>query len=231
MSRTSPVCTEELARHYYPLVIKIAAQMARRIPPQVSFDDLLGAGLLGLAAALNRFDLGRVETFKSYAEHRIRGEILDELRRRDLLSRDARTEVKKIALATHELNNVLGREAQPEEVALQLGISVDHLRQAQQRALHVNTVSTEDIDYELAQNTNDPFKEAFLSEARARLAEQIKMLPGQQSLVLWLYYYEELPLREIAEILEVTPSRICQIRSAAISRLRFMLQDEACVAA
>lgn len=224
MSRALRAKNEDLARDLLPLVHKVATKIARRLPLHVGYDDLVGAGMLGLTAALNRFDPRRAHRFSGYAEYRIRGEILDDLRRRDLLSRDARLESKRARQAQDDLNGRLGREALPEEVACCLGLSLEQYAQLQQQMVCTRTVSTEDV--EIAQHSPDPVDEIYRKEAKVRLATAIQELPRTQRLVLWLYYYEELPLREIAEVLNVTPSRVCQIRSEAVARLRSMAAVE-----
>jgi RNA polymerase sigma factor for flagellar operon FliA len=214
-----------------PLVYKVASTMIRRLPSTVAFEDLVSAGLVGLADALNHYEPARASTFRGYAEYRIRGEIIDELRRRDLLSRDARSATKRISQAEQELASKLGREADAEEVALTLGISVEDYSAVRSRLMGLRQVSTEDIDTELSHEGPDPYESAYFEEAKEQLAEEIQRLPRKQSLVLWLYYYEELPLRKIAEILGVTPPRICQIRSEALDRLRNSLTQADRVAA
>ncbi len=108
---------DALAGQLLPLVHEVAAQVARRVPSHVMLDDLVGAGMLGLAGALQRYDPARAETFKGYAEFRIRGAIIDELRRRDIMSRDARIESKKLQRSVQQLNAELGRKAEDDEVA------------------------------------------------------------------------------------------------------------------
>ncbi len=223
MSQNAAQSCNERAKSLIPLVYKIAAKIARRLPRHVALDDLVSAGMLGLAIALKRFDPSRADRFLGYAEYRIRGEILDELRRRDLLSRDARVASKKLQQTIQDLSARLGREAQSEEVAQRLGISLEYFNTLQQRLINKRSVSTEDLETELSQEGKDPYEETFLQETRAVLAQAIESLPKQQSLVLWLYYYEELPLKEIAEILGVTSSRVCQIRAEAVEKIRTLL--------
>lgn len=209
---------EELVRSLLPLVHDVAAQIARRVPSHVLMDDLVGAGMLGLAGALARFDPARKETFRGYAEFRIRGAIIDDLRRRDIMSRDARIESKRLQRSVEQLNAELGREADDEEVAAYLGVSIGEYREMQLRLNSARLVSCDGIDF--ADDRQSPFDRVQRQQVREQLIEGIKALPERQRLVLWLYYYEELPLREIAQMLSVTPSRVCQIRSEAVVRLR-----------
>jgi RNA polymerase sigma factor for flagellar operon FliA len=209
---------DEMATTLIPLVHEVAAQVARRVPSHVMMDDLVGAGMLGLAGALARFDPDRSDTFKGYVEFRIRGAIIDDLRRRDIMSRDARIESKRLQRSVQQLNAELGREADDQEVADHLGVSIETYREMQLRLNSARLVSAEGID--LPDNRQSPFDQVQKGQARRQLIEGIKLLPERQRLVLWLYYYEELPLRDIADMLHVTPSRVCQIRSEAVNRLR-----------
>jgi RNA polymerase sigma factor for flagellar operon FliA len=221
---------ENLTKELIPVVHRVAAQIARRLPRHVVYDDLVAAGMLGLASALNRFDPSRAAKFRGYAEYRIRGEILDELRRLDLLSRDARSEAKRLQHASADLSLQLGRAARTEELALRLHLPVESCRRIQEVHKQV-PLSPELVDSDLPHQGKDPFDQTFLGELRDRLAGAIDLLPKQQRLILWLYYYEEMPLRDIAGICGVTSSRICQIRAEAVRKLRDCLLENEALAA
>jgi len=195
----------------------------------VGLDDLVGAGMLGLAGALTRYDEERSDTFKGYAEFRIRGAILDDLRRRDIMSRDARIESKRLQKSIDELSAKLGHRAEADEIVEHLGVTMDDYRAMQLRLNGARLVSTDAL--ELADHDESPLEKVEKREARARLIEGIKELPERLRLVLWLYYYEEKPLRSIADMLGVTSSRVCQIRSEAVDRLRAEVQAADAVAA
>ncbi len=209
---------QTIARSLIPLVHEVAAQVARRVPSHVGLDDLVGAGMLGLAGALTRYEEDRADTFKGYAEFRIRGAIIDDLRRRDIMSRDARIESKKLQKSIDQLSNQLGHQAEADEIAKHLGVSLEDYREMQLRLNGARLVSSEEL--ELTDDRESPLEDLQRRELRARLIQGIEALPERLRLVLWLYYYEELPLRAIAEMLGVTPSRVCQIRSEAVDRLR-----------
>jgi len=215
----------ELARELMPLVHDVAAQIARRVPMHVGLDELAAAGALGLAGALTRFDPDRAETFRGYAESRIRGAIMDELRHRDIMSRDARIESKKLQRSVEQLCAARGREVADDEVAEHLGVDLESYWALQLRLKSARMVSAEAL--ELLDEAANPYEQVCESEARQLLAECIRALPERQALVLWLYYYEELPLREIADLLGVTPSRVCQLRSEAVEQLRLRVEGEA----
>jgi RNA polymerase sigma factor for flagellar operon FliA len=213
---------DRLARDLIPLVHDIAGQIARRVPAHVTLDDLVGAGMLGLANALTRFDANRAETFKGYAEFRIRGAIMDDLRQRDIMSRDARIASKQLARKIDRLNNELGHPASDEETAEYLGVSLEEFHDMQLRLSAAKVVSVENI--ELSDTHTDPIDVIAARQLRSQLADAINRLPEKQRLVLWLYYHDELPLREIADMMGVTPSRVCQIRTEAVDKLRFQVR-------
>ncbi|MBK8481180.1 MAG: FliA/WhiG family RNA polymerase sigma factor [Proteobacteria bacterium] len=214
----------ELARELMPLVNDVATQIARRVPMHVGLDDLVAAGALGLAGALTRFDPERAETFRGYAESRIRGAIMDELRHRDIMSRDARIESKKLQRSVEQLCAARGREVADEEIADHLGLDLEAYWALQLRLKSARMVSAEQL--ELLDEAANPYEQACETQSRQLLADCIRALPERQALVLWLYYYEELPLREIAAMLGVTPSRVCQIRSEAVESLRREVEGE-----
>jgi RNA polymerase sigma factor for flagellar operon FliA len=207
----------ELARTLLPLVHEVAGRVARRLPAHVLLDDLVGAGMLGLARALDRYDPRRAQTFRAYAELRIRGEIMDELRRSDLLSRDARCGCKRLERATSTVANRLGRTPSADQVARQLDISLDEYHALRTRYAGARFVPAESAG--LAEETT-PVDLIAERELLDELTTAIARLPERLRVILWLYYVEELPLREIGDLLGVTPSRVCQLRAEAVQLLR-----------
>jgi RNA polymerase sigma factor for flagellar operon FliA len=209
---------EQRARELIPLVHDLAQQLVRRLPEDIGLDDLIGAGMLGLATALARFDPERAGTFRSYAETRIRGEMVDELRRRDMMSREARTSNKRLRCAVEALSRALNRPVTDEEVAEHLALSLDELYALQLKVSDTRIVFRDEID---GTATGTSAADAVqLKQLRERLVAEIDALPERQRTVLWLVYVEELTLREAGEVLGVTPSRVCQIRTEAERRLR-----------
>lgn len=220
---------DTIARDLMPLVHEVAAQVARRVPSHVGLDELVSSGMLGLAGALTRYDNDRAKTFKGYAEFRIRGAIIDDLRRRDIMSRDARIESKKMHKQIQELTSQLGRVPEDDEIADHFGVDLETYRGMQLRLHGPRMLSGDGIEIE---DEQESVVDAIENrELREQLVVGIEALPERQRLVLWLYYYEELPLREIAEMLNVTPSRICQIRSEAVEMLRDQVHGSARLAA
>lgn len=220
---------DTIARDLIPLVHEVAAQVARRVPSHIGLDELVSSGMLGLAGALTRYDDERSKTFKGYAEFRIRGAIIDDLRRRDIMSRDARIESKRMAKQIQELTCQIGRLPEDDEIAEHLGVDLDGYREMQLRLHGPRMLSHDGIEIEdRQQSVVDAIEDR---ELRDQLVEGIEALPDRQRLVLWLYYYEELPLREIADMLGVTPSRVCQIRGEAVEMLRDRVHGTARLAA
>jgi RNA polymerase sigma factor FliA len=204
------------------MVQRIASRLARRLPSQVDRDDLVGAGLLGLAAALQRFDPERSVCLASFAEHRVRGEMLDELRRMDRLSRDARDAAKKRQRVIDSRHS-RGLDVASDDVAREMGVSLTALRGIERQIAQDGSVPLEGLQHELPDATPDPFEQASRHELGARLSAALERLPALQGLVLRLRYLEEQGLREIGDRLGVTPSRVCQIQGEALRGLRLEL--------
>ena len=233
-ARATKAATERrnaYAVEHYGLVEKVARRLSRRLPSHVSVDDLVSAGMIGLLEASERFDSGRNDRFEAFAEFRIRGAMLDELRLRDSLSRDMRRVCKELAGATNELANQLGRLPTDIEVAERMGVSVVEIRKRQSKLSGQSVVGFDDLDPGLLERTADdrapnPCETAVKRELFEQLADQVGALPQRQQQVLALYYCEDLNLREIAAVLGVTESRICQIHTEATKRLRASLGDK-----
>lgn len=213
---------------YVPLVRRVAARLARRLPSHVRFEDLVGAGLVGLMQATQRFDEARMtKSFEAFAEFRIKGAIYDELRRRDLMSRDARIDAKKLEKTIAELGQQLGRPATDEEVAKATGRTLEELHTAYGKLAPVQVVSTDDTMAWDVENGPSPFDAADKKEQREALMRNIKKLPERHQQVLQLYYVEELTLKQIGEVIEVTESRACQLIGEITVKLRALMGVEA----
>lgn len=222
----------QLLDRYLGLVHHSARDMAGRIGHAVEFEDLLSAGTIGLVQALEGFDLSRGWAFSTYAVRRIRGAILDELRSRDWRPRSVRTKGRQLAAVVVALETRFGRPPGPEEVARAMGIDVDtyyRMKEDVDGGVMVSLAGTvarggEDglkLEETLADPTGDEaFEDVGRRETFQRLKAAIGRLPPRERTVLSLYYYEELNLKQIAEVLHVTESRISQIRTQALKRLR-----------
>jgi len=219
----------EDAVRYLPFVRRIAGRLARGLPSHIAMDDLVSAGMIGLLDALDRFDPAKGQRFESYAEFRVRGAILDDLRRWDLMARDARLESKRIQRAIAALTQRLGRNPEEDELAGHLEVSVETLRTTLQKLGNVQVVSIEDLSrrdpdgWAGGTSGDDPFEHALLAEAREKLAEAIPKLPQRLRMALTLYYHEKLPVKDIAALMGVTESRISQMMSEAVHHLRATL--------
>ncbi len=228
---------QELVEIYIKVVKYVAGRMAIGLPHYVEFNDLISAGLLGLIQAIDNFDHERGIKFETYAIPRIRGSILDELRSQDWFPRSLRRKAKQLEEAYATLEVRLGRPATDQEVARELGIDVRDLDNmlgevaiASIMSLDADTSSDEqEQSATLGEYLADPRSEDIernLAEAEMRrlISQRMSELPEKEQLVLVLYYYEDLTLKEIGEILDVTESRVCQIHTKAIIRLRSKIQ-------
>ena len=229
---TSGRSREELILKYAPLVRYIAERMAMRLPPSVSKDDLASAGILGLFDAIDKFDPERGVKFRTYAEHRIRGAILDELRKMDWVLRSVRRDVHRIEDAIRALESKFGRPPRDFEIAEYMGLDIEAYHRMLQKARGVNLLSLDETlpDGSLSRFRNrasedvSPLDELKIKELKKVIAGAISTLSEKEQLVVSLYYYDELTLREIGEVLDLTESRISQIHTKAIIRLRAKLQ-------
>ncbi len=228
---------QELVQKYAKIVKYVAGRMAIGLPHYVEFSDLMSAGLLGLIQAIDNFDHLRGIKFETYAIPRIRGAILDELRSQDWFPRSLRRKAKQLEEAFATLETRLGRPATNQEVADALQIDVGEL-DGILGEVAVATIMSLDADTSgeeseqsntLGDHLADPRAEDIertlaAQEMRELIARRLAELPDKEQLVLVLYYYEELTLKEIGEILDVTESRVCQIHTKAIMRLKGKIQ-------
>lgn len=209
---------------YLPFVRRIVMRLARRLPSHVQVDDLVSAGVVGLLEAMERFDASRPTDFETYAEFRVKGAVLDELRQRDIMARDARLAAKQYEKAVGDLTRELNREPDEDEVAARLDVTVDDLRAKLERLTPVRVVSLEDLYVANLPTSDDgPFEQVARAQLKSRLKEAMGRLGDRHKQVLHLYYREGLTLKEIGVVLEVTESRVCQLVSEATLRLRAQL--------
>jgi RNA polymerase sigma factor for flagellar operon FliA len=226
----------QYAAKFFPYIEKVARRLARRLPAHVEIDDLISSGVIGLMEAAERFDPKRVDRFEAFAEFRIRGAMLDDLRSRDTLSRDMRRLSNELRDATRRLEAQLGRTPDQEEIARRLGVGVDELYARQQKLSGSSVVGIDDAGPDLLERTSDqqaadPFELTSRREMLSQLVGGIEELPEKMQQVLSLYYCDNLNLKEIGAVLGVTESRVCQIHGEATKRLRESLDDLATEAA
>ncbi|WP_019894399.1 RNA polymerase sigma factor FliA [Hydrogenovibrio halophilus] len=216
---------------YLPLVKRIAYHLKGRLPDSVMVEDLIQSGIIGLMEAAQKFDANQGATFETYAGIRIRGSMLDEIRKGDWTPRSVHRKSRDVAEAINQVESRLGREARDEEVAEQLGVSLgDYYRMLQDtnsaQLLSIDEPDHDDLSEERIVNHNKtPIGELSEAGFHQALSDQIANLPEKEKLVMALYYDEELNLKEIGQVLDVSESRISQIHSQAIKRLQSRLKD------
>lgn len=214
-----PTSQNELLQRFGALIERVARSLVRRTGMHGAIDDLRSAGAMGLLEAARRFDQGRDVRFETFAEHRIRGAMLDELRRQDHLPRRLRDRVDSVVQERRKLTARLGRDATDDELAQALGLEVEEV--AEISVLHEPHVPIAELP--LQSEAPSPDVETSRRQTQARLTEAIAELPERLQLVVSLYYVEELTYREIAQILKVSEPRVCQLHSEAMSKLRNVL--------
>lgn len=223
---------DKLIVKYTPLVKNIVERIAAKVPKHVAErEDLIHVGIIGLISALDKFDKTRNVQFETYARFRIRGAVLDELRSRDWQPRSARNKDTKIENAFRDLQKKLGRQPDEAEVAEHLGVSLEDYFQLLDDACGVSLLSSEDLppdycekyaSYDVMEKIDqgNPLSILAKDETKRILKGAIEALPQKEKLVLSMYYYEELTMKEIGLVLKLTESRVCQLHSQAVLRLR-----------
>jgi RNA polymerase sigma factor for flagellar operon FliA len=220
-----------LITSHLPKVKYIADRIAATLPPSVEREDLYGAGVVGLIDAAERFDAARGIAFTTFAEMRVRGAILDNLRSLDWASRSTRRRARSVQAAYAQLEQENGRAASEEEVAARMGIPVGELRQALQDIRGLTMTNLDERDEESGMSVADLVRDNSISAAerlesaeyKRLLATAIDRLPQRERQVIALYYVEELTMKEIGEVIGVTESRVSQLRTQAIIRMRGQL--------
>ena len=226
---------DAMLRQYSPLVRRLAHQMIAKLPANVEIDDLIQVGMIGLSDALGRFDAAQGVQFETFASQRIRGAMLDELRGADWMSRGTRKQQRDIESAVHRLEQKLGRAPVESEIAKEMGFTLLEYQEMLGKVRGTQLIYLEDmsgddgdsdyLDRHVTDEGNDPL--SLLQDHRMRhaLVDAIKNLPEREQFVMSMYYEQDMNLKEIAAVLGVTESRVCQLHSQSIARLRVKLRE------
>ncbi|MFT3907102.1 MAG: RNA polymerase sigma factor FliA [Steroidobacteraceae bacterium] len=223
---------DALVRQHADLVKRIAYHLAGRLPPQVEVEDLIQAGMIGLLEAAQHYAAGRGASFETYAGIRIRGAMLDALRKLDWAPRSVHRKAREAAAALREIETLRGGEASDTEVAAHMGVSLTDYHRIVQDALGCQLLRLNDGEDgesstmdRIADDAATPMEETLDDSRRQAVIKAIDGLPERERLVLSLYYEQELNLKEIGAVLKVTESRVCQLHGQALLRLRSRLTE------
>ena len=235
----SATLKEQIVIEHTPLIRYIVNRIAVRLPSHIDLDDLHNTGVIGLMDAIEKYDPEKNCKFKTYAEFRIKGAILDQLRSLDWVPRSVRQKGRRLERAYGEVEQRLGRSASEDEVADSLGLQLDKLQELINQVRGISLVNLEEIrgggsegdrngsyaDIIEDVNAENPYSTLKLQEMRSIVADTIATLPEKERLVISLYYYEDLNMKEIGNILGITESRVCQIHTKSVLRLRSKLKS------
>ena len=223
-----------MLKQYRPLVRRLAHQMIAKLPANVELDDLIQVGMIGLTDALSRFDAAQGVQFETFATQRIRGAMLDELRGNDWMSRGSRRQQREIETAVHRLEQKLGRAPAESEIAAEMGLALGDYQELLGKVRGTQLVYLEDmsgdegdndyLDRHVGDETSNPLAQLQDQRMREALVAAIKVLPEREQYVMSMYYEHDMNLKEIAAVLKVTESRVCQLHSQCVARLRVKLR-------
>ncbi len=223
---------ERVVADYATLVQRIAHHLKGRLPASVQLDDLIQAGMVGLLEASRHYDAGQGASFETYAGIRIRGAMLDEVRRYDWTPRSVHRKAREVTEAMYRIERRTGRDARDTEVAAELGVSMEEYHRILQDSVGCRLFSVEDLSEQgesflepASEGEGEPVDHLTQDAFKQALADAIAGLPERERLVISLYYEEEMNLREIGQVIGVSESRICQINSQAMLRLRARMRD------
>lgn len=231
-SKPTAETREKIILEYAPLVKLVAGRLSMYLGYNVEYDDLVGYGVFGLIDAIDKFDPNKEVKFETYASLRIRGAILDQIRKMDWIPRTVRQRQKKITEAIKEIEATTGRTATDEEVAKAIGISAEEYDEWQSQMKVTNVVSLDEFveqGSDISDNRGLSSKQATPEEAieqdelKQKLAEALKELTEKEQKVVLLYYYEDLTLKEISNIMEVSESRVSQLHTKALAKMKVKL--------
>ncbi|MGC3983337.1 MAG: RNA polymerase sigma factor FliA [Pseudorhodoferax sp.] len=221
---------EHMIRQYVPLVRRLAHHMIAKLPANVELDDLIQVGMIGLSEALTRYEAAQGVQFETFATQRIRGAMIDELREGDWMSRGSRKSQKDIERAVQRVEQRLGRSAKESEIAAELGMGLGEYQELLDKVRGTQLVYLEDmggdedtegfLDRHTGDAEADPLNLLRNERLRSALVEAIKSLPEREQYIMSMYYEKDLNLKEIAAVLGITESRVCQLHSQSVARLR-----------
>ncbi|QKO23704.1 RNA polymerase sigma factor FliA [Rhodoferax sp. BAB1] len=227
---------DALIRQYSPLVRRLAHHMMAKLPPSIQVDDLIQVGLIGLSEALTRYEASQGVQFETFATQRIRGAMIDELRENDWMSRGSRKSQKEIEGALTRLEHKLGRSPSESEIAAELGLELAEYQALLYKVKGTQLVYLEDmtgsgegddtfLDRHMVDGDSDPLQLLRNQRIRSALTEAIKHLPEREQYIMSMYYEQDMNLKEIAAVLGITESRVCQLHSQSIARLRAKMRS------
>ncbi len=229
---------EELVIEYAPLVKQIANRLGARLPDNLEVNDLVQAGMIGLLDAIEKFDPQREIQFRTYAEFRVRGAMLDDLRACDWIPRSVRANADRVRQAIKQLQSELGRQPEEVDIADKLDLSLQAYRELLLKSKAAPLLSLDDMGayghedeqgsiFDVLEDPSctDPLEALALQDMQERLSAAITQLPDKEKLLLSLYYDEELNLKEIGDVMGITESRVSQLRTQSVIRLRAALKD------
>lgn len=227
---------EQILQEHLPLVRRVVQRLAVRKPPHIELDDLTSWGVVGLLDAIAKYDPGKEAMFSTYAQFRIRGAILDHLRSLDWVPRSVRQKAGLIEKVTHQLEGRFGRPPTEEEIAEEMGLSIAEYQDLLTKVGEMSLFSLEDLGFgtgeerfsqeiDPEEDEADPLRSLLSHERVSLVAEAISRLPEREQLVVNLYYHEELTMKEVGTVLKLTESRVSQLHSQAMVRLKVFLQQ------
>ena len=227
---------EHMLRQYVPLVRRLAHHMIAKLPPNIELDDLIQVGMIGLSEALTRYEVAQGVQFETFASQRIRGAMIDELREGDWMSRGSRKSQKEIERAVQRLEQKLGRSPLESEIATELEMTLPDYQELLGKVRGTQLVYLEDmngnseegagfLDRHVADEAADPVSLLRDQRLRSSLVDAIKTLPDREQYIMSMYYENDMNLKEIAAVLEITESRVCQLHSQSIARLRAKMRS------
>lgn len=233
MKTRAPELREQLILEYANVVNLVAGRLSMYLGYTVEYDDLVGYGIFGLIDAIDKYDLTKNVKFETYASLRIRGAILDQIRKNDWVPRTLRQKQKKMEAAAAKLETEYGRPAEPEEIARELGVSREEYENWKTEAEFTNMVSLDDYLEQGGEGRLDSFGNRFQQpetaiqkeELKKMLLEALKKLTENECKVITFYYYEELTLKEISQILSVSESRVSQLHTKALQKIKNQIGD------